>query len=91
MLTYEDCLEICEFSDEEIAAIAQHEHLPDMVAVEFASYLARSEDGVPMLRRIIVEDIEHAVLAGHDERASCLRSVLGHFIATHPERGSGPV
>ena len=33
MLTYKDCLKLCGLTAEEIAAIARHEHLPEIVAL----------------------------------------------------------
>ena len=38
MLTYEDCVELSDLTEEEIEAIAQHEHLPEMAALEPVSY-----------------------------------------------------
>jgi len=34
MLTREDCLALCELSEDEVAAIAEHEHVPEIVAME---------------------------------------------------------
>jgi hypothetical protein len=34
MLSYSDCVGLSELTPEEIAVIAQHEHLPDIVALE---------------------------------------------------------
>ena len=30
MLTYEDCVELSDLTEEEIEAVAQHEHLPEI-------------------------------------------------------------
>lgn len=86
MLTYQDCLDLCGFSAEEIEAVAEHEHLPEIVALEYAQYLVELPDGSRRLRRIILDDIEREERSGHAERAQRLRLVLKHFIATHPER-----
>lgn len=85
MLSIDDILGMCECTEEEIAAVATHEHVPDAVASELADYLVHSPDGVPKLRKIIVEDIETAKRDGHTEQANKLNEVLKHFIATHPE------
>jgi hypothetical protein len=85
MLTYQDCLELSGFTEDEIEAIAEHEHVPEIIAVELANYLAESDsDGMPRIRKIIIEDIEHARVRGHSERVTHLEGVLRHFIATHP-------
>ena len=86
MLTIEDCIELCGLDDDEIAAIAQHEHIPEIVAVELAAYLVHCDDGVPRIRRMIRDDIE-AAKSRHDQAAvKKYRAVLKHFIATHPDR-----
>ena len=90
MLTYQDCLGLSGLTEDEIRAVAQHEHVPEMIALEFAQYLVHCPDGDMQLRRIILDDIEHAERCGHADRAARLRLVLRHFVATHPHR-RGPV
>ena len=85
MLSLDDIIGMCECSDEEIQAIAMHEHVPDAIASEMAAYLVNSPDGVPKIRRFIIEDIEEAKSKGHEEQAARLNEVLKHFIATHPD------
>lgn len=85
MLTIRDCLDLCDFDEEEIAAIAEHEHIPEIVAIELAEYLIHTEEGVPRIRRIILDDIRDAASRGDAVRAEHLTLVLKHFIATHPE------
>lgn len=88
MLTYQDCLDLCGFTDEEILAIGEHEHIPDMLALELAQYVVRLPDGCLRIRRIILDDIQSERASGHAERADRLELVLRHFIATHPERSN---
>ena len=84
MLTYDDCLGMCDLTEEEIDAIASHEHLPRMLAVELGNYLIHCSDGEPRIKQIIIDDIEQAVRQGHHTRAVHLKLVLKHFIDTHP-------
>ncbi len=84
MLTYQDCVELSDLTEEEIEAIAQHEHLPEMAALELGSYLVHSADGVPMIKRIILEDIEEERRRGDAEKVLQLKLVLKHFVDTHP-------
>lgn len=87
MLTYEDCVEFCDLTEEEVAAISEHEHVPAIVAAEMGNYLVHSEDGIPMIRRFILDDIEDAKARGDKARAETLDLVLKHFIASHaPDR-----
>ena len=84
MLSIDDIIGMCECTEEEIAAVAMHEHLPDAVASEFADYIIHSPDGVPKMRKIIIEDIEMAMRDGNTDQVEILNKVLKHFIATHP-------
>lgn len=85
MLTLNDCLSLCELTEDEVQAIASHEHIPDVVAAELASYLIHSPEGVPMISRIILDDIEEAANRGNSQEVEKLRVVLKHFIVTHPQ------
>lgn len=89
MLSIVDIIGMCECTEEEIAAVALHEHIPDSVAAELANYIITAEDGVPMLRKIIIEDIEIAKSKGHTDQVKQLNEVLKHFIATHPDYRAG--
>ncbi len=84
MLTYQDCVELSDLTEEEIEAIAQHEHLPEMAALEMGSYLIHTPEGIPMIKRIILDDIEEARRHGHSQQALQLKLVLKHFVDTHP-------
>lgn len=84
MLTYEDCVGLCDLSEEEVEAIAEHEHIPEIVAAELGCYLVHLESGVPVIRRIILDDIETAVKRGDKQHALTLKLALKHFVDTHP-------
>lgn len=85
MLCYQDCVELSDLTEEEIEAIAQHEHLPEMAALELGNYLVHTAEGIPMIKRIILDDIEEARRRGHDQKALQLKLVLKHFVDTHPD------
>ncbi|MFZ1830120.1 MAG: hypothetical protein WAW42_15460 [Candidatus Competibacteraceae bacterium] len=85
MLSYQDCVELSDLTEEEIEAIAEHEHLPEIAALEMGNYLVHTEQGVPMIKRIILEDIEEARRRSHDQKVLQLKLVLRHFIETHPQ------
>lgn len=84
MLNLQDVIGMCDCTEEEIAAVATYEHVPEAVASELANYIIYSKDGVPKLRRIIKDDIEEAQRKGHTEQVAHLKEVLKQFIATHP-------
>ena len=84
MLSYEDCLGLCDLTEEEVEAIASHEHIPEIVATELGSYLMHDPRGIPRIKTIILDDIRHAENRGDNQRALQLKLVLKHFIDTHP-------
>lgn len=85
MLTLKDCIELCDCDEEEIRAIAEHEHMPEMLAVELAHYLEHSSEGIPTIRRFIIDDIRVAEVRGDNEKVEQMRLALKHFVARHPE------
>lgn len=83
MLTLQDCVELSDLSEDEILAIAEHEHLPEMVAVEMGNYLCHTPEGEKRIRRMIADDIRHARERGDHRHSALLKSVLKHHIAEH--------
>lgn len=79
MLTYEDCLGLSELTPEAIGAIARHEHLPEIVALEMGSFLYRTTEGKRMLRGMILADIEEAYRGRDMAAAARLERVLRCF------------
>ena len=84
MLTYEDVVGLCKLTDEEVRAIADHEHIPDIVAAELGHYLVETEDGAKKIRRMIVDDMADASRRGDKDALLKYKAVLLHFIETHP-------
>lgn len=84
MLTYEDCVGMCDLTEKEVDAIAEHEHVPGIVATELGYCLIHEKPGIPRIRRIIMEDIEIAQRRGDKEHALELEITLRHFVQTHP-------
>jgi hypothetical protein len=83
MLTIEDCIAMCRLTEDEIAAVAEHEHVPAMLALEMGDYLCRTVDGELRLTRMIVDDIEAALAGRNLAHAAKLRRVLQHFLEHH--------
>lgn len=86
MLTLKECIEFTELTEDEIHAIAEHEHVPEIVAAELGDCLLRSEEGICLIRRFMQDDIESAQSHGQTGKADRLHQVLAHFDATHPTR-----
>ncbi|WP_432695437.1 hypothetical protein ACQUQP_12900 [Marinobacterium sp. YM272] len=79
-----------DLTEEEIDAIAVHEHMDTMIAVALGHYLV-THDGEQKIRQIILDDINEARRAGKKDQEQLLRGVLQHFIATHPDHRSSAV
>src|SRR5262245_25592968 len=84
MLTFNDCVSFCELSEEEIAAISEHEHCADIVAAEIGYSLLQSEQGIRKLKRFILDDIQHARACGFVDKSVQLEELYRHFDAVHP-------
>ena len=86
MITLEDCIEFCGLTEEEVLAIAEHEHLSEIAATALAQYLLSQEHGSERVRDMIVDDIRQAqLISGNKEKVLMLLHVLHHFLTTHPE------
>jgi len=85
MLTLDDCLGLCELTEEEVAAIAEHEHLPMIVATELGNYIIQAPDGALKIKRIIVDDIRAAAGVRDLAHVLALKLVLRRFVERHPE------
>jgi DNA repair protein RadC len=88
MLTIEDCIGLSELTEEEILAIAQHEHIPEMAALELGHYLVQTASGEKRIKAMIVDDIGDARRAGNVHRAAALKLCLKHFLEHHVGRSS---
>jgi len=86
MISLRDCIEYLHLTPDELDAIAEHEHVPPIVAAELASYLVDDPKGERHLKRMILDDLMHAADHGDEAKVEHLTQVLKHFIATHPSR-----
>ena len=85
MITLEDCIALCGLTEEEVLAIAEHEHLPRIASTTMAAYLLSQERGSETIRDMIIDDIRRAQLRFEREHVLTLLHVLHHFLRSHPE------
>ena len=83
MLTWEDCVGLADLTEEEIEAIARHEHLPHLAALALGEYLVHCPDGCARVKRMILDDIEEARGRGDYMEVLKLRLALQHFVKQH--------
>ena len=84
MLTYEECLDMSDLTQDEVEAIAEHEHTDPIIAMALGNYLV-THQGENKVKKIILDDIAKAQRKGDKAHEEVLRKVLNHFISTHPE------
>ncbi|HEX9882099.1 MAG TPA: hypothetical protein VGA65_06290 [Hyphomicrobium sp.] len=85
MITLADCIAFCGLTEEEVLALAEHEHIPEIVAAGLACQLMKQRHGPEKVRTIIVEDIRTALHRGDRRHAQELFAALRHFLSAHPE------
>jgi hypothetical protein len=84
MITLNDCIAFCGLTEEEVLAIAEHEHLPEIAATALACFLS-NEGASDKIRDMIVDDIRQAQHRGDREHTVTLLHVLHHFLKSHPK------
>jgi hypothetical protein len=83
MLTLRDCIDFSDLSEGEIAAIAEHEHVPEIVAAEIGCMLVHSPKGCLVLKRFIRENLSRARAQHLDAKAKALTLLLRRFDRVH--------
>ena len=85
MISLQDCIDLCGLTEEEVLAIAEHEHIPEIVAASLGQYLLHQKHGPDRIRDMIGVDIRAALDRKDIPHASELVAVMRHFLSTHPE------
>jgi hypothetical protein len=84
MISLDDCIALCGLTEEEVLAIAEHEHLPEIAAATLAQYLIHEQHGLEKIRDMIIDGIRAAQLRGDQEHVLTLLHVLHHFLKSFP-------
>jgi hypothetical protein len=83
MLTLEDCIQMSELTEEEIAAITEHERLPVLAAAELGNHLLHSTAGPRRIAYMIEDSVVAARSKGDAVRIAKLQRVLRQFRRKH--------
>ena len=83
MLTLAECIGMSDLTDDEIAVIAEHEHVPEIVAVELGNGLLQTPKGLFILKCYISDVLAQAKLAGKRDKVKRLDRLLSRFNAAH--------
>jgi hypothetical protein len=84
VITLEDCIALCDLSEAEVLAIAEHEHIPEIAAAALGHYLLHQEHGAERIRDMLRDDIRAALARNDPGHARELFMALRHFLTCHP-------
>jgi hypothetical protein len=82
-VTLQDCIALSGLEPEEVAGIAEHEHMPEIAAAALAHYLLHQDGGPTRIRDMLVEDVRSALRRRDRAHARALLAALRHFLAAH--------
>ncbi len=85
MISLKDCLDYSDLTEEEVAVIAAHEHLPYSCAVELACGLAQTSEGEEVLRCLLKNAVCDARICRHAAALKAAQDALKRFATDHPE------
>ena len=85
-LSLQDCIDMSDLTEDEILAIAEHEQISEILAIELGSYLVHTPDGGKRIKRMILDDIKQASDEGDLQHAALLKSVLKHYVEHHARK-----
>lgn len=90
MITLDDMEDMCSLTREEIAQVADHEHITIEAAVAEAERLMHGHRGPQHVQAMLCADVRRALHANDVAEARRLFAVLRGFVTAHPEavRGS---
>lgn len=83
MLSLDQCIDLCGLNEDEVALIAEHEKVPEIVAAQMACQWLNSPDGMEKLQCVILDRLEHARACGDACKARKIQQTLVHFAEQH--------
>ncbi|MGF1528178.1 MAG: hypothetical protein ACFCBW_15475 [Candidatus Competibacterales bacterium] len=81
MLSYEDCLGWSDLEEDDVETIADQEHLPTIVALEYACYLLDVPGGLPLMRQRLTMGLVDAERRRDRLQVRRLQEVMAHLDA----------
>lgn len=89
MITLDDIEDITDLTRDEIAALAEHEHVGLMTATLLGDYLMHQHHGPARVQQMICDDIRTALHKGDLPHARGLFATLRDYMTEHPEAARG--
>ena len=85
MITIEECIAMCGLTQDEVLAIAEHEHIPEIAAAALGQYLLTQDDGTEKISAMLRDDIRLAIHRNDRAHARQLFMELRHFLSSHTQ------
>ena len=85
MISLEDCIGLCGLTKDEVLALAEHEHIPEINAAALAQYLIGQPDGCRKIGAMIADTVNWAIIRGDRRHADELLTTLEQFVSSHAE------
>ena len=89
MITLYDIEDMSALTREEIAAVAEHEHISPLDATLLGDYLMHVRHGPQKVHAMLCDDIRAALHKDDLPHARALFTVLRKFLADHPDAARG--
>lgn len=83
MLTIKDCLDYLDLTEEEVAEVAHHEHIPMICAIEECFELLSTKEGIQKIQDIILDNMVEAHENNMPDREKQCMLIYGRFVNKH--------
>ena len=83
MISIEDIIGMTDLTREEVDAIAEHEHIPEIAAAAVADYLMHMKQGPEIVATMIRDDLRAAIARGDERHSVELMMALRHFLSEY--------
>ena len=80
MISISECIAVCGLDRNEIAAIANREHVPEIAASALANYLLHHDGDQTEIQEMMVDDLQAALQERRLQQASELFMALREFL-----------
>ena len=85
MISLDDCIALCGLTEPEVLAIAEHEHIPEILAASLGRYLLNKQGRAEQICTMICDDVRTALDNEDPTHARELVEVLRLYLEAHPE------
>lgn len=84
MISLTECVDLSGLSADEVDVIAEHEHIPTIVAAELGFDLLTTPKGIYRLHSIMLDALEQAKLANDARKARRIDRIYSRFRVAYP-------